>query len=280
MKTRYRNTCVLLLGLLCAQCQVHLPTAEVKKNEGVPTLFVNGAPYPPYAYMSYLGESKFYQEMDSVGVHLYNIPAYLGDRGINSISGIKPFRQPIWVGEHQLDYTSIQQDFDELIAADPAALAIVRIHLDAPIWWEKQHPEHASLQPDGSTFRTSMYSTLWRDEAGKVLTQLVQWLEQSSYARHLVGIHVAGGFTEEWFYHFNDEFYDESSIRLERFREWLKERYANDVLRLRGSWNHPDVTFENARPGDISGRVKADRWRVADTAGQVFDTFVFHGENT
>src|SRR5690606_25173317 len=67
---------------------------------------------------------------------------------------------------------------------------------------------------------------------------------------------------------------------LDRFREWLKERYANDVLRLRGSWNHPDVTFENARPGDISGRVKADRWRVADTAGQVFDTFVFHGENT
>jgi len=273
----------LVITLLCLQrsgADAQMPLAEVRTREGVPTLFINGTPYPPYAYMSYLGESKFYREMDGAGLHLYNIPAYLGDRGINSISGIKPFRRPVWVGEQQLDYTSIQQDFDELIAADPAALAIVRIHLDAPTWWEKQHREQASLQPDGSTFRTSMYSTAWRDEAGKVLTQLVQWLEQSRYAKHLVGIHVAGGFTEEWFYHFKDEFYDESEVRLTRFREWLRQRYADDVERLQQSWNRTDVTFETARLGDISGKVRANQWRDPDTAGQVFDTFVFHGETT
>src|SRR5690606_2061255 len=107
----------LFLGLLCAQCQMHLPLAEVKNRENVPTLFVNGTPYPPYAYMSYLGDRPFYQEMEKAGLHLYNIPAYLGDRGINSVSGIKPFRSPIWVGENELDYTSICKDFDELIAA-------------------------------------------------------------------------------------------------------------------------------------------------------------------
>ena len=273
----------LFMGLLCVRCDgggEQLPRAEVKEREGVPTLFVNGTPYPPYAYMSYLGEAQFYQEMEQVGLHLYNIPAYLGDRGINSISGIKPFRSPIWLGEDEMDYSSIIEDFDELIAADSNALAIIRIHLDAPVWWEDSHPEHASLQPDGSTFRTSMYSTLWRDEASEVLAQLVKWLEQSPYAKHLIGIHVAGGFTEEWMYHFKDEFYDKSPVRLEGFREWLRKHYADDVERLRQSWNRNDVTFESAQLGDISGKARADYWRHPDTAGQIFDTFVFHGETT
>lgn len=280
MKTVYRIAC-LFIGLLCVQCVgVRLPLAEVKDREGVPTLFVNGSPYPPYAYMSYLGEPKFYQEMEKAGLHLYNIPAYLGDRGINSNSGIKPFRLPIWVGEDELDYTSIVTDFDELISADPKALAIIRIHLDAPGWWEESHPESASLQPDGSTHRTSMYSAVWREEAGRVLVQLVEWLEKSPYAKHLLGIHVAGGFTEEWMYHFKDEFHDESAVRLDGFREWLRKRYAGDVERLQRSWNRDGVTFETARLGDISGKVTADHWRHPDTAGQVFDTFVFHGETT
>jgi len=279
MRTIYCIAC-LFIGLLCVRCHVQLPLAEVKNREGVPALFVNGTAYPPYAYMSYLGEPRFYQEMEKVGLHLYNIPAYLGDRGINSISGIKPFRSAIWVGENKLDYTSIRKDFDDLIASDSNAMAIIRVHLDAPVWWETLHPESASLQPDGSTFRTSMYSTLWKEEAGKILAQLVRWLEQSPYAKHLIGIHVAGGLTEEWMYHFRDEFYDESSVRLESFREWLRTRYSGDVERLRRSWNRHDVTFENAQLGDISGKVRTDRWRLPDTAGQVFDTFVFHGETT
>src|SRR5690606_33065834 len=96
----------------------------------------------------------------------------------------------------------------------------------------------------------------------------------------LIGIHVAGGFTEEWMYHFKEEFYDESPLRLESFRKWLRRRYAGDVKRLRTSWNRNDVTFESAGLGDISGKVRTDRWRDPDTAGQVFDTFVFHGETT
>ena len=272
--------CIALLCILWDNVSAQLPLAEVKDRAGVPTLFVDDVPYPPYAYMSYLGEPKFYREMEKAGLHLYNIPAYLGDRGINSISGIKPFRPPIWVGENQLDYTSLMTDFNELIASDSNALAIIRIHLDAPTWWEELHPVSASLQPDGSTFRISMYSTLWREEASKILAQLVQWLEQSPYAKHLIGIHVAGGFTEEWMYHFNDEFYDESAVRLENFREWLRKRYTDNVERLRRSWNREDVTFENAQLGDISGKVKANNWRDPDTAGQVFDTFVFHGETT
>src|SRR3546814_15986425 len=71
--------------------------SEVRTEGDAPQLFINGKPYPPYAYMSYLGEEKFYAEMAGAGLHLYNIPAYLGDRGINSSSGIGPFRPAIWI---------------------------------------------------------------------------------------------------------------------------------------------------------------------------------------
>src|SRR3546814_16878159 len=69
--------------------------SEVRTEGDAPQLFMNGKPYPPYAYMSYLGEEKFYAEMAGAGLHLYNIPAYLGDRGINSSSGIGPDRKSV-----------------------------------------------------------------------------------------------------------------------------------------------------------------------------------------
>ena len=254
------------------------PNAEVREYEGAPALFINGEPYPPFAYMSYLGEKKYYAEMAAAGLHLYNIPAYLGDRGINSTSGIKAFRPHIWVGENEFDYSGIIKDFDEILSADPGAMVIIRIHLDAPAWWEALHPGTACMLPDGSLYRTSFYSPLWRAEAGRVLTAMVRWLLNSIYAKNLIGVHVAGGFTEEWMYHFRDEFYDENPVRLEGFRQWLQIRYHNNEAALRRAWAQPAVTFETAALGDISGKRRKMEWRNADTAGQVFDTFDFHAE--
>ncbi|MBK1438537.1 beta-galactosidase [Parapedobacter sp. ISTM3] len=266
---------VLLCNVLVGVAQ-HV--ASVRMHQGVPTLFVDDSPYPPYAYMSYLGEPAYYREAAQAGVHLYNIPAYLGDRGINSSSGIKPFRKPIWIGEETFDYASVIHDFEEIIAADTQALAIIRIHLDPPVWWEQKYPESACLLPDGTTYRNSFYSPFWQEEAGKVLSTFVRWLLESEYADHLVGIHVAGGFTEEWMYHFKDEFYDDNPARLQGFRTWLRERYRYNVDSLRQAWNEPRVTFETAMLADISGRTKSEQWRHADTSGRIFDTFAFHGE--
>ena len=54
--------------------------AEVKISDDIPTLFIDGEPYPPFAYMSYLGEKKYYKEIAATGIHLYNILSYLGKK--------------------------------------------------------------------------------------------------------------------------------------------------------------------------------------------------------
>lgn len=272
---------IYLILLLLTVFQVHAQRAnrlhsEVKILEGIPALFVNDEWQAPYAYMSYLGEEKYYREAAEAGLHLYNIPAYLGDRGINSSSGIGPFRSAIWLGKDRYDLSSIEKDFDEILRADPTARVIIRLHLDPPVWWEKENPREVSSLQDGGSARTSFASMKWREDAGDVLRFVVNKLLDSPYAAHLVGIHVAGGFTEEWFYHYKDHFFDESTVRVNEFRKWLLTKYNNDPSALRRAWKDSTVTFDNVKPADIGTSHRENAWRNTATDQYYFDTFDFH----
>ena len=208
--------CIFIL-FSCSDTHEVKNCSEVRIENGIPSLFINGKPFPPFAYISYLGEKRYYQEAASVGIHLYQFPVYLGDRGINSRSGIGAFRKPIWIAEHEYDYSSIIEDFNEIIAADPHAKVILRIHTDPPQWWEEANPDEVCLLPDGKSFRTSFFSKKWQSEAGKTLQDCVRWLLNSRYADYFVGVHIAGGNTEEWFYHF-DQYISDVSLLGGNFR--------------------------------------------------------------
>ncbi|SDM66478.1 beta-galactosidase [Kriegella aquimaris] len=275
------NQRAVFIGVVCSfffqtiitKAQTH---AEVKLTEGGPSLIIDGKTYPPFAYMSYLGEEKYYKEVADAGIHIYNIPAYLADRGINSISGIGAFRKPIWVGENEYDFSSVIDDFDKVIAADPHAKVIVRLYLDPPLWWERLHPEASAHLPDGSTFRQCYSSEIWKAKTGKVLEDFIEWLQKSSYNTNLAGIHVASGLTEEWFYH-PKQYQDQNPVRLHAFRQWLKDKYRNNGA-LRKAWNMPSVTFENAQLSNVDEPVIRKEWRNPDQDQNYIDTYRFHAE--
>ena len=183
-------------GLVHAQSK-----AEIKWTEGNPSLVIDGETYPPYAYMSYLGEEEYYEEIAGTGIHIFNIPAYLGEGGINTISGIGAFRTPIWLGEGKYDFSGLIKDFEKIIKADPKAKVIIRFYLDPPQWWTQLYPEASAHLPDGNTFRQCFASEIWRKKTAEVFRDCLDWLLGSQYSKYLAGIHVASGFTEEWFYH-------------------------------------------------------------------------------
>jgi len=253
------------------------PRAEVKLAAGVPTLFVDGKPYLPYAYMSYLGERKYYKEVAATGIHLYCIPSYLGDRGINSNSGIKSFRPPVWIGEGKYDFAGLIKDFEDIIQSDPKARIIIRLYLDPPQWWEKLNPDASCQLPDGQTFRQCYASETWRKETGKVLQHCLKWLLNSKYSKYLVGIHVAGGSTEEWMYH-SGQFDDANPARLETFRNWLRKKYKSNTLLLQKAWNHSSVTFNSAQLSNSGDIKKRSEWRNPGTEQNIIDTYRFHSE--
>jgi len=274
-----RIIATIILLLLHFPCQSKKESyTRVEISNGVPGLVISEKPYPPYAYMSYLGEEKYYKEAADADIHLYNIPAYLGDRGINSNSGIGPFRSAIWIGENEYDYSSLIKDFDTILNADEKAKVIVRLHLDAPLWWEKLNPNETCQLNDSSTLRISYFSETWKKEAGKVLESFTEWLLGYAYSEHLIGIHIAGGFTEEWFYHFKQNFYDENPIRIKTFQKWLRHNYQNNLLELQSAWRNKNITFNTVQLADISGEEKRDEWRNPEKEQNVIDTYRFHSE--
>ena len=206
-------------------------SATVQEHRGRPALFINGEPVPPFAYMSYLGKDSYYREVAHAGIHFYCFPAYLGDRGINPTSGIGPFRPSVWKGENSYDFSSIEDDFRVLLNADPLARVIVRLHLDPPEWWERAHPGACCQLPDGSTFRQCFASPIWREATAEALRSFIDWIRRSAYAGHFIGVHVAAGRTEEWFYHYRDAFYDKNPARTAAFRDWLRSclLYTSDA---------------------------------------------------
>jgi beta-galactosidase len=252
-------------------------TATVKEHNGRPALFINGRPVPPFAYMSYLGKEPYYREVAKAGIHLYCFPAYLGDRGINPRSGIGPFRPSIWKGENTYDFFSVEKDFETLLKADPLAHVIVRLHLDPPQWWESDHPDGCCRLPDGTTFRQCFASPVWREATAEALRAFLAWVQQSSYAKHLIGVHVAAGGTEEWFYHYRGVFHDLNPARAAEFRAWLRSAYRDDAGRFRAAWRDQDVDFDSAALADISAG-SAKTWRNPKDSQPIVDTFRFHSQ--
>ncbi|AWV98474.1 hypothetical protein [Arcticibacterium luteifluviistationis] len=252
--------------------------SEVRVVNGNPVLFINDGQVPPFAYMSYLGEAANYREMASSGLEVFCLLAYLGDQGINSTSGIKPFRPSFWKGMNEYDFSIIKSEFDDLINVKKDAKVIIRVHLDAPVWWERQNPSELCRLPTGESHRVSYSSKKWRKDAGVALLALLDWIRCSDYNSNLIGIHVAGGFTEEWFFHYKDKFFDESQSRSNGFREWLKEKYEQDNHLLQKAWNDSTLSFRNAKEADISGISSGKSIRKKGENSQLDDTFEYHGQ--
>ena len=55
----------------------------VKDYRGVPTLFVNGAPIPGFAYITYRTYNSRYDEFSALGCQLYSMPVFFGEQTIN-----------------------------------------------------------------------------------------------------------------------------------------------------------------------------------------------------
>ncbi|PXX25730.1 beta-galactosidase [Arenibacter sp. ARW7G5Y1] len=250
--------------------------AAIKWTEGNPSLVIDGETYPPYAYMSYLGEEEFYKEISATGIHIYNIPAYLGEGGINTVSGIGAFRTPIWLAEGKYDFSGLVKDFEKIIKADPKAKVIIRFYLDPPEWWTQLYPEAAAHLPDGTIFRQCFASEVWRKKTAEVFRDCLDWLLASEYSPYLAGIHVASGLTEEWFYH-PKQYQDQNPVRLQAFRQWLKESYKNNNA-LQKAWNNPSLTFENAQLANIDEPAKRREWRNPDQDRNYIDTYRFQAE--
>lgn len=242
-----------------------------------PAIVIAGESHPPVAYVAYLPRQEYYREAAACGIHLYCFTAYLAGRGINSRSGIGPFRSGIWRGPDRYDFTEVRTDVAMILAADPAARLIMRLYLDVPEWWESLCPEGCCRRRDGSVLRQSFHSPLWFRDASQALTAVIRWFAASPYGPHLAGIQVAAGMTEEWFYHYPpDRFEDGNPARGAAFRAWLTTRYGTREA-WTAAWASSGCTDASVVLATLE-QAPERRWRDATGDRPALDACRFHSE--
>ncbi|MEM4590795.1 MAG: beta-galactosidase [Nitrososphaerota archaeon] len=207
--------------------------AEVRVYGGAPTLFINGQPYPPYAYFHPVPIKTYIEQFRDAGVHLFTW-------GWSDI--ISHSRDLGWEGPDTYDYTSFDREVETFVTADRECYLFPRLAVSPPGWWYDLHPNEMNVYDDGEREGVSLASAVWRKEAGEALRNLIRHVLNTPYADHFIGFHITGG-VNEWFY-WTKKLPDFSLPALNAFRRWLRDKYQEDVSMLRKRWGRKDIDFD------------------------------------
>ena len=233
MRKRF-YTYLLAVGIVGA---VSLARAEMDGFEGVtevrlelrndvPVLLFDGDPSPPVVFffnnsMATGPRRKNWEPQAKMageaGVHIYSF-----DLAMPPIGGaIEP----------SMDYVKAQ--LGPFIEADPWALFIPRINVNAPPSWLEDNPSEQMVYPDGSRGIQAIASERWKNASDKQLTKLIALIEASSYAPRFIGYHIGGQDCGEWFpQSYREKGPDIGEANSRGFRAWLKAKYeANEAFR-------------------------------------------------
>ena len=179
------------------------------------------------------------------------------DAGVNFVSFPLPFNWPQKGVPQNWDMTD--RACERVLAANPDALLLPRIGLDAPNWWLLEHPDETMVwknHPKPTRPVASVSSEIYRRDAANAVALLVQHLEEK-YGPHMAGYHPCGQNTGEWFY--QDTWYpayngyapcDELA-----WRKWLTKEYKNDST-LQTKWGIKNVTLSSVTVPTMEQRMK------------------------
>ncbi len=239
-------------------------TAKVVAYKGIPALFIDDKPVFPMQMMpSPWGSIKetFYpcRDFAAAAIDLYSDIIYTAFGN----AGKKDGEEDWWLGEGKYDFKKVDNSLMQIVKANPKAMILIRIKLNPPKWWQDKYPDEISVYYKAGKYVStkvcaSLASEVWEIAYERMLRDFIRHVESSDYAGHIYGYSPAGGLASEWYwYGHNKGIVDYSLAAKRRFKNWLKERYKNDVMELRESWKNNNVTFENAEIPAPQERTKA-----------------------
>jgi beta-galactosidase len=226
MMVRWIAAIVLTTGLMQAAVARSADLrCEVKPLQGRPTLFVNGKPCFPMAFMSYYPESYRYKQMGQHGVHVYSVAWTLTDKWLGGDRPVKWNTSGLWRGPAEIDTAVIEKSLQAILDADPDALIFPRIYCDSPAWWDLLHPDETNGDgPLGGQKRRQSFSSLvWRNDTSETLKKIVRFVSASKFGGHVIGYMPTSGGTEEL-----AMACETNACAQKAFRAWLLDRCGKD----------------------------------------------------
>jgi len=241
--------------------------AKIMQTLGKPTLYVNDNCTAPVLYAL----SDFPGAAANTAYAQRNIPAF-AKAGVSLVAADTGLHIG-WRKSTGFDPDALICELSSVLDANPDAKILLRLHMNPPYWWLRDHPEECILYrtPEGDVpgiddgesdrlirndmvghMRVSLASQKWIDEAIERMELFLRALEGTPEGEALVALQVACGMNGEW----HQWGWDVSEPAKKRFRRYLRETYETEE-NLRRAWNDPEVTFETARfapepwqPGD------------------------------
>ena len=248
------------------------PVTTVETYKGLPIFMIDGKPDLSQAFETYVPSVRHFRQFNEAGCRAYGFPT-------NSAAEPWEHSRPTWVGPGVWDYSEFDEFVNMVLEADPDALIMPRINVSEPDWWREAHPADLMVLSNGTTEVNNPYrlwpakksrtypsiaSEKWRQDMALSLRHMIEHIQKAPYAKHIMGYHIYGLATEEW-YHYTSgrpaaEVGDYSDHMRIHFQKWLKRKYAT-VENLRQSWNNSTVTFATAElptgPQRFAGAGKA-----------------------
>ncbi len=288
------NLAVLLLLILAFFSSIAQPAkpleGKVEMFNGRPTIFINDKPETPmiYALTHVFGGRWSWEEVPArnlknfgeLGFRLYQVDLYFED---------------IWYKDKkELDIAKAQRQVRGVLDANPNAAVIIRVHVNAPFWWNEENKEEGTQFANGPlverdfgppynnengdvdrSLRASLASKKWKKEASEKLAEFCKRLSATPEGNAVAGIHVSGGIYGEWHYWgFIDHDPDTSKPMTQQFRAWLKSKYKTDKA-LQAAWKTKKYSLTNATVPDKQERdyTAEDILRNPQTEQRVIDYF-------
>jgi hypothetical protein len=237
------------------QTDISLFSYQIKEHNGAPTLYIDGK--PEFYGMWWLAapekdqwvrEDFVRKNAEETSIHIYAF-----DVGRDE-----------WVGPGEgrsghFDFSTVEARFKRVCEVDPKAHFHLRIYLEMNelfrSWWHDLYPDEVEICSDGTTYRQSFASKVWRSQAKEFLRAYIAHLQKIGLAGRVVSYQVGAGHTGEWVkgkISMYDLTGDYSEPMRRYFRDWLKKRYKGDVHCLQAAWNNSGVSFESAEvPSDV-----------------------------
>lgn len=227
--------------------------AEIRKVNGMPTLFIDGEQQVPMLLFTNteadggarrdICKVQIRQALEK-GLHLHSVCCHID---LNTPTGERDLSPAIGA-------------MDTVIDEDPCAAILLRVNLSLygaeAEKWELTHPgdcvryalhseDYPRIQNEDGSWRDNTFTAVsiasedWLREAIATLKQLNDWfLEHPKYYDRLLGYHIAAEDAGEWFHPaLRENGVDISAANRKAWQDWLFKKYWPRAEDMTDAWN-------------------------------------------
>ena len=239
-------------------------TAEIRRENGAPALFVDGRKVPANIYKG----AADYRLMGEAGSDIV-LSFNCGSRLYASVKWDKALWDP---KTKKFDFTPIEDNLLRIHKANPKARVILAIEVSPDRDFIEANPDEIFINDKGERGRVHLHGfrgfgnqpfgpdpidyfaysytgDAYRAYVEKGLVALADWLKKSPAGNIVVGFQFSGGMDGQfvqWEYKPTHGHFDYSEGNRKALCRYLKELYGTDAA-LQKAWGDPSVTLETAK---------------------------------